>query len=53
MDLKKFRNVLSKFATGVTVVSTIDNKETWVFSDKPELMSENKVNKWIQINDYL
>ena len=26
MDLKKFRNVLSKFATGVTVVSTIDKK---------------------------
>ena len=24
MDLKNFRNVLSKFATGVTVVSTID-----------------------------
>ena len=35
------------------IVATIDNKETWVFSDKPELMSENKVNKWIQINDYL
>ena len=35
------------------IVATIDNDETWVFSDKPELMSENKVNSWTQINEIL
>jgi len=35
------------------IIATIDNEETWVFSNKPELMSENKVSSWTQINELL
>ena len=40
-------DVYSEFA------ATIDNDETWVFSNKPELMSENKVDSWTLINEIL
>ena len=41
--------------TGVfNIVTVINNLEDNIyFSDKPELMSENKVNNWTQINELL
>ena len=35
------------------IVATIDNGNSWVISKEKELMSENKVNNWTQINDVL
>lgn len=35
------------------IVTSIDNGEAWLFSNKPELMSENKVSSWTQINEVL
>ena len=52
---KKFINKekIKSYKLSGGIVATIDNDETWVFSNKPELMSENKVDSWTQINEIL
>lgn len=35
------------------IVSTIAQGDTWFFSNKPELMSENKVNSWTLLDEFL